>query len=91
LDVSIQAQVLDLLADLQEQLKISYVFISHHLGVIYHVSDRVLVMKDGRIVEAGDVEQVFNNPQHEYTKSLLAAVPTLEGAALRSPNTQETH
>jgi peptide/nickel transport system ATP-binding protein len=83
LDVSIQAQVLDLLADLQAQLGISYVFISHHLGVIYHVSDRVLVMKAGKVVEAGDVEQIFHHPQHEYTKSLLAAVPTLDGAALR--------
>jgi peptide/nickel transport system ATP-binding protein len=83
LDVSIQAQVLDLLADLQAKLGISYVFISHHLGVIYHVSDRVLVMKDGKVVEAGDVEQIFHDPQHEYTKSLLAAVPTLDGAAVR--------
>jgi peptide/nickel transport system ATP-binding protein len=83
LDVSIQAQVLDLLADLQQQLGIAYVFISHHLGVIYHVSDRVLVMKDGKVVESGEVEQVFHHPQHEYTRSLLAAVPTLESGALR--------
>ena len=80
LDVSIQAQVLDLLADLQAELGVAYVFISHHLGVIYHVSDRVLVMKDGRVVESGDVELVFAAPSHEYTKSLLAAVPTLDGA-----------
>ncbi len=83
LDVSIQAQVLDLLADLQARLGIAYVFISHHLGVIYHVSDRVLVMKDGRVVEAGDVEQIFHHPRHEYTRSLLAAVPTLDGVAVR--------
>jgi peptide/nickel transport system ATP-binding protein len=83
LDVSVQAQVLDLLADLQAQLGISYVFISHHLGVIYHVSDRVLVMKDGKVVEAGNVEQIFHHPRQEYTKSLLAAVPTLDGAAVR--------
>ncbi|WP_051367943.1 dipeptide ABC transporter ATP-binding protein [Hamadaea tsunoensis] len=83
LDVSIQAQVLDLLADLQAELGISYVFISHHLGVIYHVSDRVLVMKDGKVVESGDVEQIFHHPRHAYTRNLLAAVPTLEGAALR--------
>ncbi len=75
--------MLDLLADLQARLGISYVFISHHLGVIYHVSDRVLVMKDGRVVEAGDVEELFANPRHEYTRSLLAALPTLDGAALR--------
>ncbi|MDQ8045972.1 MAG: ABC transporter ATP-binding protein [Patulibacter sp.] len=81
LDVSIQAQVLDLLADLQAELGIAYVFISHHLGVIYHVSDRVLVMKDGRVVERGDVDDVFRRPQHEYTKQLLAAVPRLAGSS----------
>jgi peptide/nickel transport system ATP-binding protein len=83
LDVSIQAQVLDLLADLQAALGVAYVFISHHLGVIYHVSDRVLVMKDGRVVESGDVEQIFTAPAHEYTRSLLAAVPRLDGVATR--------
>jgi peptide/nickel transport system ATP-binding protein len=80
LDVSVQAQVLDLLADLQAELGVAYVFISHHLGVIYHVSDRVLVMKDGRIVESGDVERIFTAPEHEYTRRLLAAVPRLDGA-----------
>ncbi|MEV4418974.1 ABC transporter ATP-binding protein [Patulibacter sp. NPDC049589] len=85
LDVSIQAQVLDLLADLQERLGVAYVFISHHLGVIYHVSDRVLVMKDGRVVEEGDVEAIFSRPQHEYTRQLLAAVPTLERTSPASP------
>jgi peptide/nickel transport system ATP-binding protein len=80
LDVSIQAQVLDLLADLQAELGISYVFISHHLGVIHHVSDRVLVMKDGRAVETGAVDQVFRDPQHPYTRELIAAIPTLDTA-----------
>ncbi|MGA4544309.1 dipeptide ABC transporter ATP-binding protein [Uniformispora flossi] len=83
LDVSIQAQVLDLLADLQVELGVAYVFISHHLGVIYHVSDEVAVMKDGAVVESGDVERLFAAPQHPYTRTLLAAVPTLDGAALR--------
>jgi peptide/nickel transport system ATP-binding protein len=79
LDVSIQAQVLDLLADLQSELKIAYLFISHDLGVIYHVSDRVLVMKDGRVVESGPAEQIFKAPEAEYTQNLLAALPRLEG------------
>jgi len=79
LDVSIQAQVLDLLADLQSELNLAYLFISHDLGVIYHVSDRVLVMKDGRVVESGSAEQIFNDPQAEYTQNLLAALPRLEG------------
>jgi peptide/nickel transport system ATP-binding protein len=78
LDVSIQAQVLDLLADLQSELKIAYLFISHDLGVIYHVSDRVLVMKEGRVVESGSAEQIFQAPQAEYTQNLLAALPRLE-------------
>jgi peptide/nickel transport system ATP-binding protein len=78
LDVSIQAQVLDLLADLQSELGVAYLFISHDLGVIYHVSDRVLVMKDGRVVESGSAEQIFNAPQAEYTQNLLAALPRLD-------------
>jgi peptide/nickel transport system ATP-binding protein len=88
LDVSIQAQVLDLLAELQERLAVAYVFVSHHLGVIYHVSDRVLVMKDGRIVESGAVEEIFTNPAHDYTRKLMAAVPRLESSALRPVSTQ---
>lgn len=78
LDVSIQAQILDLLADLQAELGIAYVFISHHLGVIYHVADHVLVMKNGQAVETGTVEQIFTNPADDYTRALLAAIPTLE-------------
>jgi peptide/nickel transport system ATP-binding protein len=81
LDVSIQAQVLDLLADLQSELKIAYLFISHDLGVIYHVSDRVLVMKEGRVVESGSAEQIFKQPQAEYTQNLLAALPLLDTEA----------
>lgn len=77
LDVSVQAQVLDLLAELQAASGTSLLFISHDLGVVHHLTDRVLVMKDGRIVEAGDVHNVFSAPRHSYTRSLLDAVPTL--------------
>jgi peptide/nickel transport system ATP-binding protein len=85
LDVSIQAQVLDLLADLQRQFGVALLFISHDLGVVYHVADEVLVMKDGRVVEAGDVAEVFERPQAEYTRALLAALPRVERAASAEP------
>lgn len=80
LDVSVQAQVLDLLTDLQDQLGVSYLFISHDLGVIHHMSDRILVMKDGRLVEQGDAEEVFARPQHPYAQRLLTALPRLAQA-----------
>jgi peptide/nickel transport system ATP-binding protein len=80
LDVSIQAQVLDLLTDLQDELGVSYLFISHDLGVIHHMSDRILVMKDGRVVEHGLAADVFSRPQHPYTQRLLTAVPRLRSA-----------
>jgi len=77
LDVSIQAQVLDLLTDLQDELGVSYLFISHDLGVIHHMSDRILVMKDGQVVESGAADDVFLRPQHPYTQRLLTALPRL--------------
>ncbi|MEU6717976.1 ABC transporter ATP-binding protein [Nonomuraea sp. NPDC046802] len=77
LDVSIQAQVLDLLADIQDEYGTALLFISHDLGVVHHLADRVLVMKDGRVVEEGDVEEVFTRPRHPYTRALVAAVPRL--------------
>ncbi|WP_061299249.1 dipeptide ABC transporter ATP-binding protein [Herbidospora cretacea] len=83
LDVSIQAQILDLLATLQRDLAVAVLFISHDLGVIHHVSDRIAVMKDGRVVESGATAEVFGSPKEPYTKELLAAVPTL--ATERSP------
>ncbi|AOI90727.1 dipeptide ABC transporter ATP-binding protein [Burkholderia pseudomultivorans] len=77
LDVSIQAQVLDLLADLQAEHRTAMLFISHDLGVVHHVADRILVMRRGRVVEGGPVEQVFDAPSHPYTASLLDALPRL--------------
>ncbi|WOC15664.1 ATP-binding cassette domain-containing protein [Pseudochrobactrum sp. MP213Fo] len=75
LDVSIQAQVLNLMMDLQEQFGLSYLFISHDLGVMRVITDRVAVLHEGRIVEQGRTSEVFDNPQHPYTKGLVNAVP----------------
>ncbi|HZU47907.1 MAG TPA: ABC transporter ATP-binding protein [Mycobacterium sp.] len=75
LDVSIQAGIINLLLDLQQQFGLSYLFVSHDLSVVRHLAHRVAVMYRGKIVEQGDGDQVFTNPQHEYTRQLLAAVP----------------
>jgi peptide/nickel transport system ATP-binding protein len=77
LDVSIQAQILDLLGDLKQQFGMSYLFISHDLGVIHHLSDRVLVMNQGEAVETGEADDILLRPQSFYTQSLVTAVPRL--------------
>ena len=74
LDVSVQAQIVNLLQDLQEQLGLTYLFIAHDLAVVEHISDHVLVMYHGRIVESASADAVYADPQHEYTRRLLAAV-----------------
>jgi peptide/nickel transport system ATP-binding protein len=84
LDVSIQAQILNLMMDLREELNLSYLFIAHDLAVVKHISDRVGVMYLGRIVEVGSKKDVFENPLHPYTFALLASVPVLGGRNLKS-------
>jgi peptide/nickel transport system ATP-binding protein/oligopeptide transport system ATP-binding protein len=76
LDVSVQAQIVNLLQDLQEELGIAYLFIAHDLAVVQHISHHVIVLHHGKIVESAPAEQIYANPQHDYTRSLLAAVPT---------------
>jgi len=77
LDVSIQAQILNLFMDLREQLDLTYLFISHDLGVVEHLSDRVVIMYLGRVVEEAPTAEVFGSPNHPYTQSLLASVPRI--------------
>jgi oligopeptide/dipeptide ABC transporter ATP-binding protein len=85
LDVSVQATILQLFHELRERLSLSVIFISHNLAVVRHLSDRVAVMYLGNIVEEGQREQIFSDPRHPYTRSLLASVPRLHAAAIAPP------
>jgi len=76
LDVSVQAQIVNLLQDLQQELGLTYLFIAHDLALVEHISDHVLVMYRGKIVESASAEAIYQYPQHDYTRKLLAAVPT---------------
>lgn len=84
LDLSVQAQVLNLLSDLQEEFGLTYVFISHDLSVVRYIADDVMVMYFGEVVEYGSRDDVFNNPQHDYTKKLFAATPRADVNAIRA-------
>ncbi|MEJ5019979.1 dipeptide ABC transporter ATP-binding protein [Ochrobactrum vermis] len=84
LDLSVQAQVLNLLSDLQEEFGLTYVFISHDLSVVRYIADEVMVMYFGEVVEYGSRDAVFNNPQHDYTKKLFAATPRADVDAIRA-------
>jgi oligopeptide transport system ATP-binding protein len=75
LDVSIQAQIINLLMDLKEHTKMSMIFISHDLSIVRQVCDRILVLYQGEIVESGDATEIYENPQHPYTKKLLDSIP----------------
>ena len=78
LDVSVQAEIVDLLRELQQKHNLTYMFISHDLRVVRAMSHKLLVMKDGKVVEHGDAQDVFNNPKEEYTKALLEAAMNLK-------------
>lgn len=83
LDLSVQAQILNLLADLQDEMGLTYVFISHDLSVVRYIADKVMVMYFGEVVEYGTRDEVFNDPKHDYTKTLFAATPRADVDSIR--------
>ena len=85
LDVSIQAQVINLLEELQERLALTYVFISHDLSLVRHISDEIAVMHNGKVVEQGPAEAIAGDPQHPYTRSLIAAIPGARRSGSQGP------
>lgn len=85
LDVSVQASILNLLLDLRDRLDLSYLFITHDLSVVSYIADRICVMRHGKIVEVGNTQAIIENPQHAYTKALLAAVPTIPRQRTAAP------
>jgi oligopeptide transport system ATP-binding protein len=87
LDVSVQAQILNLFKQMRHELGLTYMFVSHNLGVIRYISDRVAVMHLGRIIESGPSEQIFSRPQHAYTRALLDAVPDADPVRIRQRRT----
>jgi oligopeptide transport system ATP-binding protein len=91
LDVSVQAQIMNLLRQLQDDLGLTYLFIAHDLAAVAHMSDRVAVMTSGRIVEAGPAAEVYERPRHEYTRTLLAAIPADSPAEARRRRADARH
>jgi len=89
LDVTIQAQILQLIKDIQKETGMSVLLITHDLGVVAETCERVAVMYAGRIVEQGPADEIFTNPRHEYTKSLLASIPKGGEVRLKAPHTEE--
>ena len=90
LDVSVRAQILNLLEDLQEQLGLTYLFVAHDLSVVHHICDRILVMYRGRVVEQGPVERVFTHPEQDYTRLLLSAIPSPDPDVALAPLDRKT-
>jgi ABC-type oligopeptide transport system ATPase subunit len=84
LDVSVQAQIVNLLVDLQKRLQLTYLFIAHDLRLVRHICSRIAVLYRGRIVEMGTAEALFNAPAHPYTRALLSAIPAIDPAAPRN-------